>query len=96
MGGASFNYRAIPELVASGQLSEDGVDIAVSRLLRAKAAIDLLERQYQIAPQSEWHNIINSDSAKQVVREIDRDSIVLLKNDHDILPISKSKNVTAI
>jgi beta-glucosidase len=69
---------------------------AASRLSRAKAAIDLFEQQYQIAPQSEWHNIINSDSAKQLVWEIDRDSIVLLKNDHDILPISKSKNVTAI
>ena len=96
MGGGSFNYRAIPELVASGRLSENVVDTAVARLLRTKFAMGLFEQPCQIAPQSEWHNIINDDYAKQLAREIDRDSIVLLKNDHDILPISKSKKVAVI
>lgn len=96
MGGGSFNYRSIPELVASGQLSEDVVDTAVSRLLRAKFTMGLFENPYQIAPQSEWNNIINTPAAKQLAREIDRDSIVLLKNDQDILPISKDKKVAVI
>jgi beta-glucosidase len=96
MGGGSFNYRSIPELVASGQLKEDVVNTAVSRLLRTKFAMGLFEQPYQIAPQNEWHNIINNDYAKKLAREIDRDSIVLLKNDHDILPISKSKKVAVI
>ena len=96
MGGGSFNYRAIPELVASGRLSEDDVNTAVSRLLRTKFSMGLFEEPYQIAPQSEWHDIINNDDAKQLAREIDRDSIVLLKNDRDILPIAKDKKVAVI
>jgi beta-glucosidase len=96
MGGGSFNYRAIPELVASGRLTEDVVNTAVSRQLRTKFSMGLFERPYQIAPHNEWHSIINNDHAKQLAREIDRDSIVLLKNDHDILPISKSKKVAVI
>ena len=96
MGGGSFNYRSIPELVASGRLNEDVVNTAVGRLLRAKFTMGLFEHPYQIAPKSQWHNIINNDYAKQLAREIDRDSIVLLKNDHDILPISKDKKVAVI
>lgn len=96
MGGGSFNYRTIPELVASGRMAESVVDTAVSRLLRAKFEMGLFERPYQTAPQSQWSNIINTPAAKQLAREIDRDSIVLLKNDHDILPISKSAKVAVI
>ena len=96
MGGGSFNYRSIPELVASGRLSENVVDTAVSRLLRAKFAMGLFEQPYKIAPQSEWHSIINNHYAKQLAREIDADSIVLLKNNHEILPISKDKKVAVI
>ena len=96
MGGGSFNYRSIPELVASGRLDENIVNTAVSRLLRAKFTMGLFENPYQIAPQNEWHQIINNDYAKQLARELDRDSIVLLKNDHDILPISKDQKVAVI
>ncbi|KAK5126118.1 hypothetical protein LTR85_011473 [Meristemomyces frigidus] len=96
MGGGSFNYRSIPELVASGRLPESVVDTAVSRLLRAKFQMGLFEHPYQIAPQSQWSNIINTPAAKQLAREIDRDSIVLLKNDQDILPIRKSAKVAVI
>lgn len=96
MGGGSFNYRSIPKLVKSGRLSEDIVDLAVSRLLRAKFTMGLFEHPYQIAPRDHWHKIINNDYAKQLAREIDRDSIVLLKNDHNILPIGKNKKVAVI
>lgn len=96
MGGGSFNYRSIPELVASGRLSQNVVDTAVSRVLRAKFTMGLFERPYQIAPKSQWNNIINTPAAKQLARELDRDSIVVLKNDYDILPISKHKKVAVI
>ncbi|KAK4503429.1 hypothetical protein PRZ48_004344 [Zasmidium cellare] len=96
MGGGSFNYRSIPELVASGRLSEDVVDQAVSRVLRTKFTMGLFEKPHQIAPKEQWNGIINTPAAKQLAREVDRDSIVLLKNDHNILPISKDKKVAVI
>lgn len=93
MGGGSFNYRSIPELVASGRLNEDVVDQAVGRVLRTKFTMGLFETPYQTAPKDEWSKIINTPAAKQLAREVDRDSIVLLKNDQNILPISKDKKV---
>lgn len=96
MGGGSFNYRAIPALVHSGQLDISVVDQAVTRLLRTKFTMGLFENPYPAAPKSEWNSLINTQEAKDLAREIDRDSIVLLKNDHNILPISKDKKVAVI
>ncbi|KAF7976110.1 hypothetical protein HWV62_7541 [Athelia sp. TMB] len=96
MGGGSFNYRSIPELVQSGQLHESVVDTAVSRLLTAKFEMGLFEHPYTIPDSSEFGNTINNDYAKQLARELDADSIVLLKNEKIILPISKSAKVAVI
>jgi len=96
MGGGSFNYRSIPSLVRSGQLPESIVDTAVSRLLHTKFRLGLFEHPTSIPPQSEWPNIINNAYAKTLARDLDRESIILLKNDHNILPISKTAKVAVI
>lgn len=96
MGGGSFNYRSIPDLVESGDLDVAVVDEAVTRQLRAKFTMGLFENPYPAAPKSEWHNLINTPEAKELARELDRDSVVLLKNDENILPISKGAKVAVI
>ncbi|KAF2211820.1 glycoside hydrolase family 3 protein [Cercospora zeae-maydis SCOH1-5] len=96
MGGGSFNFRAIPSLVATGRLEEAVVDRAVSRVLRTKFTMGLFERPYQMVAPEERGNVINTLAAKQLARQLDRDSIVLLKNDQKILPISKDQKVAVI
>ena len=96
MGGGSFNFRTIPQLVQSGQLDVDVVNTAVARELRAKFSLGLFEQPYRIAPKSEWNNLINTDSAKQLARDLDKESIVLLQNPSKTLPISKSSKVAVI
>lgn len=46
MGGGSYNYHIIPQLVANGTLNESIVDTAVSRLLRVKFEMGLFEQPY--------------------------------------------------
>lgn len=96
MGGGSFNYRSIPELVEAGRLDISVVDRAVTRLLRVKFTMGLFENPYTAAPKSEWNNLINTPEAKELAREMDRESIVLLKNDQEILPIKKDAKVAVI
>ncbi|KAM0714883.1 hypothetical protein Q7P37_009348 [Cladosporium fusiforme] len=96
MGGGSFNYRSIPDLVESGRLDISVVDKAVARQLRAKFTMGLFENPFPAAPKSEWNSLINTPEAKELARELDRESLVLLKNDHDILPIKKDAKVAVI
>ncbi|CAL5871896.1 uncharacterized protein PFLUO_LOCUS6151 [Penicillium psychrofluorescens] len=96
MGGGSFNFQKIPEMVKSGKLSVDLVDTAVSRLLRTKFEMGLFEDPYTIAPQSEWANILNGPEAKQLARDLDKESIILLENHNETLPLKKSGNIAVI
>ncbi|CAI7586645.1 unnamed protein product [Penicillium discolor] len=96
MGGGSFNFQKIPELVKAGKLDIKVVDTAVSRLLRAKFEMGLFENPYPAAPQNEWHKLINSPEAVKIARDLDKESIILLENHDDILPLKKSSNIAVI
>ncbi|RAH56766.1 beta-glucosidase [Aspergillus piperis CBS 112811] len=96
MGGGSFNYQKIPELVESGQLDIEVVNTAVSRVLRAKFEMGLFENPYPAAPQSEWNKLIHSPEAVELARTIDKESIVLLENHNETLPLKKSGSIAVI
>ncbi|CAI7577002.1 unnamed protein product [Penicillium bialowiezense] len=96
MGGGSFNYQKIPELVKSGKLDIAVVDTAVSRLLRAKFEMGLFENPYPAAPEKQWSKLIHSKEAVELARELDKESIVLLENHNETLPLKKSGNIAVI
>ncbi|OQE14881.1 hypothetical protein PENSTE_c032G06809 [Penicillium steckii] len=96
MGGGSFNYQKIPDLLKSGKLDIDTVNTAVSRLLRAKFEMGLFENPYPAAPEKQWHKLIHSSEAVKLARKLDKESIVLLENHNTTLPLSKSGNIAVI
>lgn len=68
----------------------------MARLLRVKFEMGLFEHPYPAAPRNEWRSLINSPEAVQVARDLDKESIVLLENHEDILPLKKSSNIAVI
>ena len=96
MGGGSFNFQKIPELVASGKLSEDVVDTAVSRVLRAKFGMGLFEQPYRAVPANQTSKYIHTPENIALARQLDAESIVLLENHNNILPLDPSTNVAVI
>lgn len=96
MGGGSYNFQKIPELVESGVLDIDVVDTAVSRLLRAKFVQGLFENPYLAASANETVSLIHTEEHIALARELDAESIVLLENGKGVLPLSKTANVAVI
>jgi beta-glucosidase len=96
MGGGSYNFMTIPALVNSSQLSIDIVDTAVSRLLRAKFELGLFENPYRAAPANETASLIHTPETVALARQLDTESIVLLENHNNILPLSKTANLAVI
>ncbi|KAJ5576186.1 hypothetical protein N7535_003112 [Penicillium sp. DV-2018c] len=96
MGGGSFNFQKIPELVKSGNLDISTVDTAVSRLLRVKFEMGLFENPYPAAPEKRWNELIHTPEAVKLARQLDKESIVLLENHDDILPLKKSGDIAVI
>ena len=96
MGGGSFNFEKIPQMVDSGKLSIDVVDEAVRRTLRAKFAAGLFENPYLGVPDEEHVKHIHTDEAVELARLIDAESIVLLENHESVLPLKKDAKIAVI
>jgi beta-glucosidase len=96
MGGGSYNFETIPNLVESGKLSMGDVDTAVSRLLRAKFTMGLFEHPYLGVPAHETASLIHTPKHIALARQLDGESIVLLENQDDVLPLSKTSNIAVI
>ena len=87
MAGDAYSNHLLG-LVEDGEVSEESIDIAVSRILRVKFELGLFDNPYT-DPGSfpEYAN----DKALEVAREAAEQSVVLLKNDHGALPLAAAE-----
>jgi beta-glucosidase len=80
----------LPDLVAKGEVPMARLDEAVRRVLELKAMLGLFDNPYlRIQPGREEH-LVRTPEHLAVSREAGRKSIVLLKNEGDLLPLPKS------
>ncbi|WP_312766290.1 glycoside hydrolase family 3 N-terminal domain-containing protein [Epilithonimonas sp.] len=85
----------LPELVASGKIKMQTIDDAVRRILRVKMNLGLFENPY-VDVVSEKDRYLLPDYLK-VAEELAQESMVLLKNENQVLPLtSKYKSIAAI
>ena len=77
-----------------GRINTQKIDDAVSRILRAKFELGLFEQPY--TDEGEAQKWVNNNSHKAIARKAARESMVLLKNDHGVLPFSKSIHSIAV
>ncbi|KAI1498787.1 glycoside hydrolase superfamily [Biscogniauxia marginata] len=96
MGGGSWNFEKIPEMVEAGTLSIDVVDEAVSRELRAKFEAGLFENPFTGVVEEEQSKYINTPEIIELARQLDTESIVLLENHNNALPLNKDANIAVI
>ncbi|MGI9237410.1 MAG: beta-glucosidase BglX [Woeseiaceae bacterium] len=87
MAGRSYLHN-LEELVAQGRIDIAMVDAMVSNILRAKFRLGLFEDPF--TDPSELPPIAN-DHAMEIAKKAALQSVVLLKNDDDVLPLSAEK-----
>jgi beta-glucosidase len=83
-----------PQLVREGKLSQAVVDEAVRRVLRIKFRLGLFEKPY--TDEAREPAAIMSRANVEAAREVASRSMVLLKNERDVLPISKGISSIAV
>ncbi|WP_165835458.1 glycoside hydrolase family 3 N-terminal domain-containing protein [Ruminiclostridium sufflavum] len=84
-------YESAIRLVKSGLLSESLIDEAAGRILSIKFSSGLFDVKKKSGYAS--RSVISCKEHLQVNMELTRQSIVLLKNDKNILPLNKSTNI---
>jgi len=84
------NYvRYLKELVEEGKVPMSRIDDAVTRILRVKFAMGLMDKNRSQLADRKLHQSFGSAEHRAVAREAVRKSLVLLKNDRQTLPLSK-------
>ncbi|WGL17627.1 exo 1,3/1,4-beta-D-glucan glucohydrolase [Microbulbifer bruguierae] len=76
--------------VESGEIPMSRIDDAVSRILRVKIRAGLFERDRPLAGKS---GVLGSAEHRAIAREAVRKSLVLLKNNDQLLPVDARKNI---
>lgn len=81
--------RWLPELVASGEVPLARLDQSVRRVLRFKAALGLFDDPYRRIQPDRAQSRQRRPETLQLAREVACKSVVLLKNDGDLLPLRR-------
>ena len=82
-------FPLLLKLVREGKVSEASIDKAVARNLRAKFLLGLFENPY-VDPDRAVR-VTNSREHRELAAEAARRSIVLLKNENNLLPLDRSR-----
>ncbi len=89
-------YAALPEAVERGLLSEKEIDQAVRRLFRARFRLGMFDPPEQVPYASLPLSIVDSPAHRTLALEAARQSLVLLKNDGNILPFAENIRKIAV
>lgn len=87
MPGNNFFGQALLDSVRNGSVPEEVIDQKVANILRVRLTIDPIEETSHINP-------VSTPEHGQIVYEVASKSIVLLKNESNLLPLDLDQNKT--
>ncbi len=94
-GGCDLNcgsyYKSLGEAVEKGFITEDQIDIALRRILMARFKMGMFDPEDVVPFSKIPFGIVCSDENTSLARKAAQESIVLLKNSNNILPLSKDQ-----
>jgi beta-glucosidase len=82
-------FNTLKELVTEGKVPMSRIDDAVTRILRVKFALGMMDKNRSQLANRKLHSSFGSAGHRAVAREAVRKCLVLLKNERKALPISK-------
>lgn len=95
MQGYVYN-EVLLKLVQQGVISEDMIDESVRNILRLKFQLGIFDDPYRYCNEQREQEVLLNDENRYAAREVARKSIVLLKNENQLLPLKKNIRTLAV
>jgi beta-glucosidase len=93
---AGFYIDKLPLLVKEGKIKEQLINDAVRRILRKKFELGLFDDPYRYSDVQREKETVMKQEFIEAARDISRKSIVLLKNENQLLPLKKDVRSIAV
>ena len=94
--GYGYAYRSIPEAVKRGFITEAEVDKHVIRLLEGRFDLGEMDDPSLVEWSKIPYSVMDSKPHRQIALDMARQTIVLLQNKGNILPLQKNKEKIAV
>lgn len=92
-GGA---YNSLGDAVKQGLITEAQIDVSVKRLFTARMRLGMFDPQSDVKYAQIPDSVVDSAAHRQIALQAARESIVLLKNSKDVLPLSSAIKSIAV
>ncbi|MGB6648526.1 MAG: glycoside hydrolase family 3 C-terminal domain-containing protein [Bacteroidota bacterium] len=89
-------YNCLVKAVEQGLVSEEEIDVSVKRLFRARFMLGMFDPPERVQYANIPYDINDSEPHGELTLQAARKSIVLLKNDGGLLPLSKDPGIVAV
>ena len=90
------DYKSLPEAVKAGKITEEQIDISLKRLLKGRFELGDFDNDNDV----EWTKIpmsvVASKEHKQLALEIAHESMTLLQNRNNILPLNRNQKIVVM
>jgi len=86
----------LKKLIEEGKISQAQLDESVRRILRVKFQLGLFDNPFQYCDKEKEKSVPLTAEHLEAAQDVARRSIVLLKNDKNVLPISKDVKTIAV
>lgn len=81
-------YRSLTEAVKAGMITEDQIDISLKKLLKIQFRLGMFDPQDKVPYSKIGAEVLESKPHQQQALKMARQSMVLLKNEKQLLPLS--------
>lgn len=93
----SRNYKnSLKQLVKDGKIYLETIDESVRRILKKKFELGLFDDPFKFCNAERQEKELNNPEHPEVARDMARKSIILLKNQNQLLPLSKELKTIAL
>ena len=92
----SNTYEHLNEAVKENLITENEINVAVKRLFTARFKLGMFDPPEMVEYTKIPYSIVDSKEHKELALETARESIVLLKNENNLLPLKKDVGTIAV
>lgn len=92
----NYAYKALTDAVKNGLISEKQIDVSLKRLFVIRFRLGMFDPAEDVKYNNIPLSVLESQTHKDLALKITRESMVLLKNESNILPLSKELKKVAV
>lgn len=93
---SKFYFQFAEELVKAGKVSEKQIDKLCKEILLVKCKLGLFDDPFRYGGEGRWEKETYLPENIEIARQVARSSMVLLKNEGNILPLKGSEKIALI